>query len=124
MRFVNTEFLYKDFPINNVFNKHELFVIPSNNQFYAVNNFIKSLQMNGSFYSFEYVCKDSIKLKNIWDKIDSLCKYLTENNVKDIAIISLENILFSNKLWRGVMSGFEFKLSKIPEATITFYQNN
>ena len=123
MRFVNTELLYKGFPSDNIFPNHEIFVIPEISKFTSVNNFIKNLRMNGRLYEFSYVQNLNIKLKNIWNNIDILFNYLLENNIKDIAILSLEHILFSNKLWRGVMSGFEFKLSKLPNFTITFYTN-
>ena len=123
MRFVNTELLYKGFPSDNIFPNHELFVIPENSNFTSVNNFIKNLHMNGRLYEFSYVQNLNIKLKNIWNNIDILFNYLLENNSKDIAILSLEHILFSSKLWHGVMSGFEFKLSKLPNSRITFYEN-
>ena len=123
MRFVNTELLYKDFPSDNIFPNHEIFIIPEKSKFTSVNNFIKNLRLNGRLYEFSYVQNLNIKLKNIWDNIDILINYLLENNIKDIAILSLEHILFSSKLWRGVMNGFEFKLSKLPNSKITFYEN-
>lgn len=123
MKFEHSELVYKgmdEFKCED----HQLVVIPFASNVPALMKFVEdfSLVENSRIYDFEYVNDGKVNIQKVLDNIEELVCYIKVNNIKDCAILSIEGILLSNKIWSECRKCFEYKLSKIPNLKTTFYE--
>ena len=123
MKFEHSELVYKgrdEFKCED----HQLVVITFASNIPALMNFVEkfSLVENSRIYDFEYIKDGKVNIQDVLDNIEELVFYIKVNEIKDCAILSIEKILLSNKMWSDCRKCFEFKLSKIPNLKTTFYE--